>query len=124
MIHNPWTWAAGNSKELRKVADDLDKAAVSIEESYLKRFVGEREELKTLLDEESYLTADEAVALGLADAVFDEEETEEKLGDEPINKTAALLAKYSESKTAASVADVTDTKSSNDGLVKFMKLFK
>ena len=76
-----------------------------------------------MLDEESYLTADEAVALGLADAVFDEKETEEPL-NEPINKTAALLAKYSGSKAAASVTNVTESKPSNDGLIKFAKLFK
>ena len=90
---------------------------------YLKRFVGEREELKALLDGESYLTADEAVALGLADTVFDKNETEEP-DDEPINKTAALLAKYSGSKAVASVTNVTESKPSNDGLVKFAKLFK
>jgi len=69
MIHNPWTYTMGNAKELRKTADDLDKAQTSLEKSYLKRFKGTEDELKTLLDEETYLTADEAVLFGLADKI-------------------------------------------------------
>ena len=29
MIHNCWKWAVGNSKELRKTADDMDKVAIA-----------------------------------------------------------------------------------------------
>lgn len=94
MIHNPWTFAAGNAKELRKVADDLEKSQASIEETYLKRFKGERSELKALLDEETFLTADEAVALGLADGIYDDkaaDEAEDASGETVLDH---LMAKY------------------------------
>lgn len=71
MIHNPWTVAMGNAKEFRKVADDLEKMQSSLEESYLKRFNGSREELKKLLDEETFMTADDCFICGLADVVID-----------------------------------------------------
>src|SRR5690606_25136367 len=37
MIHNPWTWMAGGSEELRKTADMLDKAREAILASYQHR---------------------------------------------------------------------------------------
>ncbi|MDW0112213.1 Clp protease ClpP [Sporosarcina saromensis] len=88
MIHNAWTFTYGNSNELRKVAADLDKINDTIIESYLPRFVGTREELVQLLDDETFLTANEAITFGLADVEVDEAAQPE----EPVLNT--LLAKY------------------------------
>lgn len=100
MIHNPWTYTMGNAKELRKTADDLDKAQTSLEKSYMNRFKGTEDELKTLLDEETYLTADEAVLFGLADTI----DGQTKADDEP-NAKAALVKKFA----AQAVPPVTNT---------------
>ena len=72
-----------------KTADDLDKAQTSLEKSYLNRFKGTEDELKTLLDEETYLTADEAVVFGLADKIDGQAADD----DEP-NAKAALIKKF------------------------------
>lgn len=126
MIHKPWTWTAGNADELRKTADNMDKATKSIQESYLKRFVGDREELQALLDAETYLTAEEAVTFGLADGLLESEpkEAEPEIAEkEAVSPTAALMAKYGGQKIAASVEESAPKKPSNDGLLKFAKLF-
>lgn len=70
MIHNCWTFAQGNSKDLRKQADDLDVIMEASIESYMTKFKGTREELQELLDNESWLTASECVELGLADEIL------------------------------------------------------
>ncbi|WP_449453423.1 Clp protease ClpP [Streptococcus suis] len=67
MIHNPWTFTSGNAVQLRKVAGDLEKAQVSIEEAYLTRFSATRNKLKTLLDEETWLSPSQAIQYNLAD---------------------------------------------------------
>lgn len=70
MIHNPWTFAAGSSEDLRKIADDMDKARDSILSAYRRKAPGiDDAELVRMLDEETWLSADEAVAIGLADEV-------------------------------------------------------
>lgn len=71
MIHNPLTMVMGNAKELRKQADDLDQIAKASRQSYLQKTGDKLDEatLETLLDEETWLTADEAVEYGLADVV-------------------------------------------------------
>ena len=71
MIHNCWTWTEGNAKELRKTADDMDKIAVAYKEAYLSKIKIDEEKLNQLLDEETYLTADECVEMGFADEIIE-----------------------------------------------------
>lgn len=84
MIHNPWTVAIGNAKELRKVADDLDRISVSAIESYLQKAGDKLDEktLKQLLDEETWLTADEAKNYGLCDVVQEPNNMAASISDE------------------------------------------
>lgn len=72
MIHNPWTMAVGNANELRKQADDLDQIAKASIATYLAKAGDKLDEgtLKELLDNETWLTAQEAVDYGLADEVI------------------------------------------------------
>lgn len=71
MIHNPWTFAMGNAKELRKVAEDLDVLSEAFATVYLDKADGKLDEkrLTKLLDEETYLTAEQAYDLGLCDEI-------------------------------------------------------
>lgn len=71
MIHNCWLWTVGNSKELRKTADDMDKIAVAYKEAYMSKINITEEELDKLLDEETYLTADECIEMGFADETIE-----------------------------------------------------
>lgn len=70
MVHNCWTYAGGNSKELRKTADDLDKIMEASIESYLLKINISRKELVELLDAETYLTAEECYNMGFADVLM------------------------------------------------------
>jgi len=70
MIHNCWSYACGNSKEFRKLADDLDKIMEASIESYMAKINITKEELKELLDNESWLTAQECFDMGFADELL------------------------------------------------------
>lgn len=91
MVHNCWTSIYGaNAKELRKLADDMDKIMESSKVAYLDKAGGKltAEKLDELLDAETYLTAEECKEYGLCDVILDskgqpiedepEPETEEK----------------------------------------------
>lgn len=72
MIHNPWTYAAGDAEDFRKVADVLDQTMEAIIAAYKAKAPDIDEvELRRLVANETWLTANEAVALGLADEVGD-----------------------------------------------------
>ena len=67
MIHNPWSATAGNAEELRGMADTLDKITASLVAIYAGRTGKPEDEIKALLDAETWLSAEEAVAKGFAD---------------------------------------------------------
>ncbi|KOX63290.1 Clp protease ClpP [Pseudomonas psychrophila] len=70
MIHNPWTYAAGDAENLRKVAAALDQAMEAIIAAYKSKAPDiDEAELRRMVNAETWLTASEAVALGLADEV-------------------------------------------------------
>lgn len=70
MIHNPWTYAAGDSEELRKVADIMDQALEGIVASYQHRpLTIDDAELRRLIAAETWMTAAEAKDIGFVDEV-------------------------------------------------------
>ena len=65
MVHNPWTVTMGNAEELRKDADVLDKMRDSILSFYQSKAYGKTaDDLKALMDAETWLNAEEAREAG------------------------------------------------------------
>lgn len=75
MIHNAWTCVAGNSAELRKQADDLEKITQASINAYMAHSTLSEEEIKALMDAESWILPEEALEYGFATAI---EKTEQK----------------------------------------------
>lgn len=72
MIHNPYTYAGGGAEDFRRVADVLDQTLEAIIAAYKAKAPDiDEAELRRMVDAETWLTANEAVALGLADEVGD-----------------------------------------------------
>jgi ATP-dependent protease ClpP protease subunit len=67
MIHNAWNFAAGNADELQRVADSLRSMSGNISTIYAAKAGGTTEEWQALMAAETWYTAEEAVAAGLAD---------------------------------------------------------
>ena len=71
MIHNPLTIAMGDSEEMRKQADVLEKYKNSITETYLQKVNIDKEKLSELMDNESWLSAEEALKYGFIDEIIE-----------------------------------------------------
>lgn len=69
MIHNPYTISIGNANEFRKLADDLDKISESLIAAYQGKTGLETDGIKQMMDNETWMTAEEAVNLGFADEI-------------------------------------------------------
>lgn len=67
MIHEASTFSWGTKADIRKTLNALEGIDKSIADIYMTRFKGEREEIDTMITNETWMTADEAVALGFAD---------------------------------------------------------
>ncbi len=88
MIHNAWTWASGNAEQLRKAADDIERINESVIQSYLDK-AGDKlnnDTLKSLLDSETWLSAEEAFNYGLCDVIDDFNEAAACIDEKLINQ--------------------------------------
>lgn len=71
MVHAPWTYAGGNSAELRKTADMLDTWADAMSTSYAAKTKKTKPEMLALLTDgdDHWYTAEQAVEMGFANSV-------------------------------------------------------
>lgn len=69
MIHNPAVLTAGDATELRKTADDLDTLAAEVVKIYAARSGLPADEVRRMMDDETWLGAEAAAKLGFADIV-------------------------------------------------------
>lgn len=69
MIHKASSLAIGNSFELMKVAGMLEKLDISIIDTYQKRTGLDRSEIEKMIEAETWLNAEEAIALKFADII-------------------------------------------------------
>jgi ATP-dependent Clp endopeptidase proteolytic subunit ClpP len=71
MIHNAWGGAMGEAKEMKKTAALLDKISGEIADIYVKKTKLPYDKVKEMMDEETWLNAEEALELGFIDSISD-----------------------------------------------------
>ena len=76
LIHNAWTYGQGNAADFRKQAEDLDKITQASVKSYMRHVNISEEKLKEMMDDETWIAADDAKTMGFATKVL-EEKTDE-----------------------------------------------
>lgn len=73
MIHNPMTFAFGNTAEMQKAIDMLGEVKESIINAYEIKTGMSRAKLSRLMDAETWMNANKAVELGFADEILQRE---------------------------------------------------
>lgn len=86
LIHEPWVETAGNARELRKTADDLDVLTASNRKIFLERSNMDEQQLTDMMEAETFLTPDDCLEYGLIDKIED-------YGHAPENATGEELQK-------------------------------
>lgn len=66
MVHMPLTLSQGNAEEMRKTADTLEKTGDSIVDIYSERTGIPSDEIRNIMNDETWLSAEEAVEQGWA----------------------------------------------------------
>lgn len=69
MVHRPLCMAYGNADDLEKTIQVLEKTENGIISNYMRRFKGTEDQLRQLLADETWLSADEAKEWGFVDEV-------------------------------------------------------
>ena len=71
MIHKPLTGKIGNANDFRRAADILDVVENTMTPAYMEKTGKTKEEISSLLEAETYMTADDALAYGFIDEIED-----------------------------------------------------
>ena len=99
MIHNPMTFAFGNTAEMQKAIDMLGEVKESIINAYELKTSLSRAKLSRLMDAETWMNANKAVELGFADEILQRDSLEDA---EP--QTASAMA-YSRAEVTNSLME-------------------
>lgn len=104
MIHNALNGVWGNSKQLRKAADDLDVIMDGNRQAYMNKSNGKitEDKLMELLEAETWLTAAQCVEYGFADEILTKEAdlTNAKQMLQQVNKTLEQQLSYNKALVA------------------------
>lgn len=85
LVHNVWTAVVGNAKDMREMADELDKfddIAVNI---YKNKTGKRKSQILSLMEEEKWINASEAKEFGFIDKVFKPTKAAASIDKEYIN---------------------------------------
>jgi len=72
MVHNPWGLVLGNANDMRAQADVLDKVRDTMLGAYKTKSGRDEDEIKALLDAETWMSANEASEFGFVDEISEE----------------------------------------------------
>lgn len=91
MIHLPSSYAEGNQNDMKHEAKVLESITQSILNGYLVRCKGksDRARLEKLMHAESWITAQEAVDLGLADSILGDDESAGQISAAIVNSVGS-----------------------------------
>lgn len=99
MIHNPTTVAEGESEDLRKTAEVMDKMKDGIVAAYVQKTGKTKAKISALMDATTWMNAEEAVEAGFADSI-----KKESKGTKNSVDTMAFAAYYPEKQFPASAS--------------------
>lgn len=72
MIHNAWTYVQGNAAALRKQAEDLEIITQLAINAYMEKVSMPEEEIKMLMDNETWILPEKAKEYGFATKIYEE----------------------------------------------------
>lgn len=101
MIHEATTIVWGSKKDMRKEADVLEKLETGIIDIYMTVAKVDRKEIETMVDNETWFTAEEAVAIGFASKLTEVKKPEEPTQPQQMDSETyknTILARFMENK--------------------------
>lgn len=72
MIHNPWTGAIGEAEDFAKIAETMKQIKNSIIDIYYSKTGIDKKKISQMMDDETWLSVDEAIKLGFADSSIEQ----------------------------------------------------
>ena len=86
MVHNASMWSGGDYHDMDKASEILQKVNESVAAAYVEKTGMSLEDALALMDRETWMTAADALELGLVDAI---EQSEQQKDEKPLRFAAA-----------------------------------
>ena len=93
MIHNPMTALQGDSVQFRKTADQMDNFGKQLVEAYATRSGLGADDITKMMDEETWINADDAIEMGFANAIAESENKLSSLDVRAFTNVPQVVAK-------------------------------
>lgn len=91
LIHNAWMQTAGDPNQLRKDADDLEKITQASIKAYMDRINITEDKLKEMMDAETWITPAEALEMGFATAIVNDNQNQKAASQHVRDKIFKML---------------------------------
>jgi ATP-dependent Clp protease, protease subunit len=88
MIHNPWSVAQGDMRDMRKAADVLDTVKETIVNAYVAKTRKSKAKISAMMDDETWMSANVAVKQGFADSVLYDKQEQLQVANFSFNRFA------------------------------------
>ena len=130
MIHNPWTISVGDKNEFNKAIDNLDKIKETILESYVTKTGKDKETLSKLMDDETWMNAEEALKYGFIDEIVDEKIEKEQIENKLIlnrivfNMNRFKKFNFNNKKIENYIENEEETMTKDEIMAKFPEIYK
>lgn len=105
MVHNPSNWFGGTADEHRETADLLDKLGATMRSTYAARSGMDEAELEAMFKTDTWLSAEESLANGMATEVVDDIRATASFDMSRADLPEAVRSVYLAMKPAASTVD-------------------
>lgn len=129
MIHNPATFAFGDTGDMKKAIEMLNEVKESIINAYELKTGLSRAKISHLMDSETWMNAYKAVELGFADDILfrdadEDEDEEEKLevGEEPKEETESPVPDEDDEEEKKKTPPAPTTKQKTDAMMFSRKI--
>ena len=118
MIHNAWGGTMGEAKDMRKTADTLEKITGELTDIYRKKTGLSYDALAEMMDEETWLNANEALEMGFIDTISDSIKVAAKYD---VSKFKNITQEEIQNKLSININNKKMTNELNNGLTTKLK---
>lgn len=119
MVHNAWTCAIGDHNQLRKDADDMETITQAAVNAYMEKVSITEEELKALLDAETWISPDDALAKGFITEILEPPATSKAAASLRGQLITMILERQADAKASHPVAPMIVLQIADNGQVSF-----
>jgi ATP-dependent protease ClpP protease subunit len=94
MIHNAWSIEMGDNRAMAKMAERLSKIDAAIAQTYVNRTGKSMDDVRAMMDEETWMSAEECVEMGFATALALDPDEEKEANALAMAKQFPMVAKF------------------------------